>query len=141
RDRFAAEAELAARIQSYELAYRMQAAAPEAIDLDAEPESIKRLYGIGDPRCDHVARQCLTARRLVERGVRFVQIYSGGMDNQLSWDGHSDIAKNHGGFAAETDQPIAGLLQDLESRGLLESTLVIWAGEFGRLPIVQKGSG
>src|SRR5436190_1079026 len=80
-----------------------------------------------------------SVRRMVERGVRFVQIYSGGMDNELSWDGHADIKKNHSGFAAETDQPIAGLLADLESRGLLDSTLVIWGGEFGRLPIVQKG--
>jgi len=139
RDRFAAEAELAARIQSYELAYRMQAAAPEAIDLDAEPESIKRLYGIGDPRCDHVARQCLTARRLVERGVRFVQIYSGGMENQLSWDGHADIKGNHEQFAGETDRPVAGLLADLDQRGLLDETLVIWGGEFGRLPVAQTG--
>jgi hypothetical protein len=139
RERFADEAELSARIQSYELAYRMQAAAPEAIDLDAEPDSIKRLYGIGDPRCDHVARQCLTARRLVERGVRFVQIYSGGMDNQLSWDGHADIKGNHEQFAGETDQPVAGLLEDLDQRGLLDETLVIWGGEFGRLPVAQTG--
>ena len=97
-------------------------------------ESIKRLYGIGDPRCDHFARQCLTARRLVERGVRFVQIYSGGMDNQLSWDGHVDIKGNHEQFAGETDQPVAGLLADLDQRGLLDETLVIWGGEFGRLP-------
>ncbi len=136
---FAAEAELAARIHSYELAYRMQSAAPEAIDIDAEPESVKRLYGIGDPSCDHFARQCLTARRLAERGVRFIQIYSGGMDNQLSWDGHSDIKGNHAGFAAETDRPVAGLLEDLSSRGLLDETLVIWGGEFGRLPIAQTG--
>jgi hypothetical protein len=135
----AAEADLAARIHSYELAYRMQSAAPEAIDLDAEPESVKRLYGIGDPRCDHFARQCLTARRLAERGVRFIQIYSGGMDNQLSWDGHIDIKGNHEGFAAETDRPVAGLLEDLSQRGLLDETLVIWGGEFGRLPIAQTG--
>ncbi len=134
-----AEAELAARIQSYELAYRMQSAAPEAIDIDAEPEPVKRLYGVGDPRCDHFARQCLTARRLAERGVRFIQIYSGGMDNQLSWDGHNDIKGNHAGFAAETDRPVAGLLEDLSQRGLLEETLVIWGGEFGRLPIAQTG--
>jgi hypothetical protein len=139
RERFAAEAELAARIQSYELAYRMQSAAPEAIDLDAEPESIQRLYGIGDPRCDHVARQCLTARRLVERGVRFIQIYSGGMENQLSWDGHVDIKGNHEQFAGETDRPVAGLLADLDQRGLLDETLVIWGGEFGRLPVAQTG--
>jgi hypothetical protein len=136
---FAAEAELAARIQSYELAYRMQSAAPEAIDLEAEPASIRKLYGIGDPRCDHFARQCLTARRLVERGVRFVQIYSGGMENQRSWDGHADIKGNHEQFAGETDQPVAGLLEDLAQRGLLDETLVIWGGEFGRLPVAQKG--
>ncbi|MHB1559015.1 MAG: DUF1501 domain-containing protein, partial [Isosphaeraceae bacterium] len=134
-----AEAELAARIHSYELAYRMQSAAPEAIDIDAEPEAVNRLYGVGDPRCDHFARQCLTARRLAERGVRFIQIYSGGMDNQLSWDGHSDIKGNHAGFAAETDRPVAGLLEDLSQRGLLDDTLVIWGGEFGRLPIAQTG--
>ncbi len=138
-EHYAGEAELDARIQSYELAYRMQSAAPEAIDIDAEPDSVKRLYGIGDPGCDHFARQCLTARRLAERGVRFIQIYSGGMDNQLSWDGHNDIKGNHEGFAAETDRPVAGLLEDLSGRGLLDETLVIWGGEFGRLPIAQTG--
>jgi hypothetical protein len=138
-EHFAAESELAARIQSYELAYRMQSAAPEAIELDAEPQHIQRLYGIGDPRCDHFARQCLTARRLVERGVRFVQIYSGGMENERSWDGHVDIKGNHEQFAGETDQPVAGLLEDLSQRGLLDDTLVIWGGEFGRLPIAQTG--
>jgi Protein of unknown function (DUF1501) len=131
--------DLAARIESFELAYRMQMAAPEAIDLSQETEATQKLYGLDNQKCTHFARQCLSARRLVERGVRFVQIYSGGMDNELSWDGHQDIKKNHSGFAAETDQPIAGLLADLESRGLLESTLVVWGGEFGRLPIVQKG--
>ncbi len=105
----------------------------------AEPRSIQRLYGIGDPRCDHFARQCLTARRLVERGVRFVQIYSGGMENERSWDGHVDIKGNHEQFAGETDQPVAGLLEDLEQRGLLDETLVIWGGEFGRLPVAQTG--
>ena len=91
------------------------------------------------PKCKHFARQCLVARRLVERGVRFVQIYSGGEENQRSWDGHIDIVGNHSGFAAETDQPIAALLADLARRGLLDSTLVIWGGEFGRLPLAQKG--
>jgi hypothetical protein len=138
-ERYASEAELAARIHSYELAYRMQAAAPEAIDIEAEPESVKRLYGLGNPTCDHFARQCLTARRLAERGVRFIQIYSGGMENQLSWDGHIDIKGNHEGFAAESDQPVAGLLEDLSQRGLLDETLIIWGGEFGRLPIAQTG--
>ena len=135
----AAEGELAARIESFELAYRMQAAAPEAFAIDREPESVRTLYGLDQPHCRHVAAQCLTARRLVERGVRFVQIYSGGMDNQRSWDGHEDIVGNHRGFARETDQPIAGLLADLEQRGLLDETLVVWGGEFGRLPVSQKG--
>ncbi len=137
--RLAAESELTARIESFELAYRMQSAAPEAIDIDREPAHIKKLYGLDDPRCDHVARQCLVARRLVERGVRFVQIYSGGMENERSWDGHIDIKGNHEQFAGETEKPVAGLLTDLEQRGLLEETLVIWGGEFGRLPIAQKG--
>ncbi|MBM3901824.1 MAG: DUF1501 domain-containing protein [Verrucomicrobia bacterium] len=130
---------LAARLESFELAYRMQMAAPEALDWQREPGSIRRLYGTDDKPCDQFARQCLTARRLVERGVRFVQIYSGGMDNERSWDGHENIVRNHSGFAAETDRPIAALLTDLEQRGLLDETLVIWGGEFGRLPIVQKG--
>ena len=132
------DAELSARVESFELAYRMQMAAPEALDVDAEPEHVKRLYGLDRPKATHFARQCLTARRLVERGVRFVQIYSGGMENQLSWDGHMDSAGNHGGFAQETDVPVAGLLADLEQRGLLDETLVIWGGEFGRLPLAQK---
>lgn len=133
----AVEAELEARIQSFELAYRMQAAAPEAIELQSEPAYIQHLYGIGQDHCDHFARQCLTARRLVERGVRFVQIYSGGMENERSWDGHVDIQSNHSQFARETDQPVAALLADLDQRGLLDQTLVIWCGEFGRLPIAQ----
>jgi hypothetical protein len=135
-----AETELAARIESFELAYRMQTAAPEALSVDAEPENVKELYGLNDKLCAHVARQCLTARRLVERGVRFVQIYSGGMENERSWDGHKDIEGNHRQFAGETDRPIAALLTDLKQRGLLDSTLVICAGEFGRLPISQKGA-
>ena len=134
-----ADQALAARLESFELAYRMQMAAPEALDWQREPASIRRLYGTDDKPCDQFARQCLTARRLVERGVRFVQIYSGGMDNERSWDGHENIVRNHSGFAAETDRPIAALLTDLEQRGLLDETLVIWGGEFGRLPIVQKG--
>ena len=138
-EHYQAERELAARIESFELAYRMQSAAPEAIDLESEPDHIQKLYGLDDPKCDHVARQCLTARRMVERGVRFVQIYSGGMDNQLSWDGHVDIKGNHQQFAGETDKPVAGLLADLAQRGLLDETLVIWGGEFGRLPIAQTG--
>lgn len=134
-----ADPELAARIESYELAFRMQSAAPEAMDINSEPQHLKDLYGVDDDRCDHVARQCLMARRLVERGVRFVQIYSGGMENQRSWDGHKDIKGNHTQFAGETDQPVAALLTDLQQRGLLDDTLVIWGGEFGRLPLAQTG--
>ena len=133
------EAELSARIESFELAYRMQMAAPEALDVNRESKPTRELYGLDDPKCGHFAKQCLMARRLVERGVRFVQIYSGGMENERSWDGHANIADNHRGFAKETDRPIAGLLADLKGRGLLDQTLVICNGEFGRLPIVQKG--
>ncbi|MBL8815088.1 MAG: DUF1501 domain-containing protein [Planctomyces sp.] len=135
----AADSELAARIESFELAYRMQSAAPEALNLANEPKHIQDLYGIGDEQCDHFARQCLTARRLLERGVRFIQIYSGGMENQRSWDGHNDIEGNHRQFAGETDKPVAGLLSDMAASGLLNDTLVIWCGEFGRLPIAQTG--
>ncbi len=135
-----AAGELAARIDSFELAYRMQTAAPEAFDLSREPAHIRQLYGLDQPHCSHIAAQCLTARRLIERGVRCLQIYSGGMDNQLSWDCHNDLVGNHGGFARETDQPFAALLADLEQRGLLDQTLVVCAGEFGRLPVSQKGN-
>ena len=138
-ERNPAENELAARIESFELAYRMQLAAPEAMNLEAEPKHLRRMYGLDNKKCAHFAKQCLIARRLVERGVRWIQIYSGGMENQLSWDGHKDIRGNHSGFAAETDQPIAALLADLAQRGLLDETLVIWGGEFGRLPVAQKG--
>ena len=135
----AADRELEARVKSFELAYRMQSAAPDAMDIGQESKATHELYGVGRKECDHFARQCLTARRLVEKGVRFVQIYSGGMDNQLSWDGHVDIKGNHQGFADETDRPVAALLTDLKAKGLLDSTLVVWAGEFGRLPNSQPG--
>ncbi len=134
-----AEADWSARIESFELAYRMQMAAPEALDITRETQSTLRMYGADNPRCSHFAKQCLMARRLVERGVRFVQIYSGGMENERSWDGHQNLYANHTQFAGETDQPIAALLTDLAARGLLDETLVIWGGEFGRLPLVQKG--
>ncbi|MDG2122509.1 MAG: DUF1501 domain-containing protein [Verrucomicrobiales bacterium] len=132
--------QLEARIRSFELAYRMQQEAPQCFDVDAEPDHVKKLYGLDQKHCTHFANQCLTARRMVERGVRFVQIYSGGMANQRSWDGHNDIAGNHSGFARETDQPIAGLIQDLENRGLLDETLVVWGGEFGRGAVSQKSA-
>jgi hypothetical protein len=134
------DASLQARIESFELAYRMQMSAPEALDLASESKETHDLYGLDDPTCGHFAKQCLIARRLVERGVRFIQIYSGGEENQKSWDGHNDIQGNHSGFAAETDRPIAALLEDLSRRGLLDETLVVWGGEFGRLPIAQKSA-
>jgi hypothetical protein len=133
-----AEAELTARIETFELAYRMQMAAPEALDVSRETRTVQDRYGLHDPRCAHFARQCLMARRLVERGVRFVQIYSGGMENERSWDGHTDIEANHRQFAGETDRPISALLHDLKQRGLFDSTLIIWGGEFGRLPVAQR---
>ena len=140
REQSSPEPELDARIESFELAYRMQSAAPEALDVDSEPEHIKQLYGFNDRRSQPFARQCVMARRLAERGVRFVQIYSGGTENQRSWDGHNDILGNHTQFAGETDQPVAGLLADLQQRGMLDDTLVIWCGEFGRLPVAQKAA-
>jgi hypothetical protein len=141
KQRHPGESELDARIRSFELAYRMQSEAPKCFELDSEPEHIKQLYGTDDPKCGHFARQCLLARRMVERGVRFVQIYSGGTSNEQSWDGHTDIRSNHAEFAGETDRPIAGLLADLEQRGLLKETLVVWGGEFGRLPVSQLTQG
>ena len=117
---------LAARIASYELAYRMQATAPEATDLAKEPEHIKELYGLNDKRTEVFGRQCLMARRLVERGVRFIQLYSGGNHIDSTWDAHNDLATNHGLHAGETDKPIAGLIKDLKQRGLLDSTLIVW---------------
>jgi uncharacterized protein (DUF1501 family) len=118
----------------------MQTAAPEAFAIQEEPEHVKTAYGIGTKHCGHFGAQCLMARRMVERGVRFVQIYSGGMENQQSWDCHSDLVGNHRGFALEADQPVAALLADLEQRGMLKDTLVVWAGEFGRTPVAQKAA-
>ena len=135
--------ELSARIESYELAYRMQGCAPEAVDLSAESEPTKKVYGLDDPITEPFGRQCLMARRLVERGVRFVQLYHGGLGNQNTdtWDAHEDIVSNHTKHAREVDIPISGLLTDLRARGLLDSTLVVWQGEFGRMPISQRGVG
>ncbi len=132
---------LSARIASYELAYKMQATAPEAVDLTQETEKTKELYGLNEKRSEYFGRQCLLARRLVERGVRFVQIYSGGNHNDANWDAHGDLVKNHEMHAGETDRPIAGLLKDLKQRGLLDSTLIIWGGEFGRQPTAEYPSG
>ncbi len=135
--------ELAARIASYELAYRMQGCAPEAVDVSQETEDTKRLYGMDDPVTEPFGRQCLLARRLVERGVRFVQLYSGALRQQNidTWDAHSNLIENHTLHAAEVDRPIAGLLKDLKRTGLLDDTLVVWHSEFGRMPISQRGLG
>jgi Protein of unknown function (DUF1501) len=135
------DTELSARIASYELAFRMQAHAPEAVDLAKEPEPVKRLYGLDQPRTEPFGRRCLMARRLVERGVRFVQVYSGGGHNDQNWDAHGDVMKNHELHCGETDQPIAALLTDLKQRGLLDSTLVVWMSEFGRTPTGQNNKG
>lgn len=135
------DTELAARISSYELAFRMQSHAPEAVDVSKESEAIKRLYGLDDKRTAEFGTRLLLARRLVERGVRFVQIYSGGGPVSIQWDAHTDLVANHEKMCGLTDKPIAGLLKDLKSRGLLDSTLVIWGSEFGRLPMSQSGNG
>jgi hypothetical protein len=132
------DAELSARIQSYELAFRMQSAAPEAVDLSSESEETRTLYGLDDRQSADFGTRCLLARRLVERGVRFVQLYSGDV---TGWDAHDDVEKNHAAMAARTDKPVAGLLTDLKRRGLFDSTLVIWGGEFGRMPMSESGKG
>jgi hypothetical protein len=132
---------LAARISSYELAFRMQASAPEAVNVDAEPLEVKEMYGMNDKKTENFARRCILARRLVERGVRFVQVYSGGNHNDANWDAHGDLVKNHTHHAGATDKPVAALLKDLKRSGLLESTLVIWGGEFGRQPTAEYAEG
>lgn len=133
--------DLAARIASYELAFRMQSHAPEAVDLSKESEKTKNNYGLNDKKTSDFGTRCLLARRLVERGVRFVQLYSGGGPLVTQWDAHDDINSNHEKMCGHVDQPIAALLKDLKARGLLDSTLVVWASEFGRLPNTQGGRG
>src|SRR5436190_755055 len=141
--------ELQARIASYELAFQLQTTAPEALDLSKESETTKEMYGLNASKPEHplalgpapFGRQCLMARRLVERGVRFVQIYHGGGHQQQNWDAHNGVEENLKIHCPEIDKPIAALLQDLQERGLLDETLVVWGGEFGRQPVVQGGSG
>jgi Protein of unknown function (DUF1501) len=137
-ERHTENSELEARIRSYELAHRMQAEAPEAVDLSRETAETQKLYGMDQKETASFGRNCLLARRLVERGVRFVQLYHGAGSK---WDSHSKIESNHANLCLASDQPVAGLLKDLKSRGLLESTLVIWGGEFGRTPMSEKGDG
>ncbi len=130
--------ELEARIRSYEMASRMQTTAPDAIDLDQEPQHIKEMYGMDEKETEVYGRQCLLARRLVERGVRFIQLYSGAGSK---WDSHSNIEDNHSRLCRGVDKPIAALIADLKQRGLLDETLVMWGGEFGRTPMSEKGTG
>src|SRR6266496_3020807 len=132
------DTQLAARLNSYELAYRMQAAAPEAVDLSGESELTTKLYGLDEPPTRRFGALCLLARRLVERGVRFVQLYCG---SNSGWDAHVDVEENHSKHCQASDKPIAGLLADLKARGMLEDTLVVWGGEFGRTPFNEKGKG
>lgn len=142
--------ELQARIASYEMAFQLQSTAPEALDLSQEDAATRELYGLNDPKPAHplalgpapFGRQCLIARRLVERGVRFIQIYHGGGHQQQNWDAHLGVEENLKIHCPEVDRPIAALLTDLERRGLLDETLIVWGGEFGRQPVVQgKGDG
>jgi hypothetical protein len=132
---------LAARVASYELAFRMQSHATEACDVNQETAATHRLYGINDPRTADFGRRCLLARRLVERGVRFIQIYAGGAHNDDNWDAHGDLVRNHSYHAGRTDKPIAGLIKDLGQRGLLDETLIVWGGEFGRQPTAEYAAG
>jgi len=141
RERLAAEdtqSELAARISAYELAYRMQAHAPQVLDITQETQPTLRMYGIDNKTTAEFGMRCLFARRLVESGVRFVQLYCGGTNG---WDAHGDIETNHTEHCAQSDLPVAGLLQDLKARGLLDSTLVVWGGEFGRMPMSEGSDG
>ena len=132
------DTELAARIAAYELAFRMQAHAPEVVDLSKETDETKRLYGVDRPVTAEFGTRCLLARRMVERGVRFVQVYSGDTNG---WDGHSDLEGNHSRLALASDKPVAALLTDLKRRGLLADTLVMWGGEFGRTPMSEGTNG
>jgi hypothetical protein len=133
--------ELSARLRTYDLAFRMQTEAPAVFDLSRERQETLDLYGVGREPTDDYGRRCLLARRLVEQGVRFICVVSGGGPADRQWDAHSDIEDNHRRMAAQVDQPIAGLLQDLKRRGLLSSTLVLWGGEFGRSPEAENGRG
>ncbi len=135
------DTELSARMASYELAFRMQRHAPEAVDLAKESAATKKLYGLDEKRTADFGTRLLLARRLVERGVRFVQVYSGGGPLVTQWDAHDDVNANHEKMCGHVDKPIAALLKDLKARGLLQDTLVVWASEFGRTPMSQGGKG
>ena len=137
----AGDEEFEARINAYDLAFKMQTEAPAVFDISQESEKTREAYGIGKDITDDYGRRCLLARRLVEKGVRFVTVVSGGGPGNMQWDAHEDIEENHLRMAAQTDQTVAALLKDLKQRGLLDSTLVVWGGEFGRSPEAQGGKG
>jgi uncharacterized protein (DUF1501 family) len=132
---------LRARIKSYRLAYRMQMAVPEVMQFDSETKSTQSGYGLDNKTTRTFGQQCLAARRMVERGVRFVQIFHGSNGGAGRWDGHSNLQTGHGKLCQETDQPIAALIKDLKTRGLLDQTLVVWGTEFGRTPGAQNSNG
>ncbi len=136
-----ADEEFHARMNAYDLAFKMQSEAPEILDLSRESQETLDLYGVGREPTHDYGRRCLLARKLVEQGVRFTCVVSGGGPGNMQWDAHSDIEENHLRKAAETDQPVAALLTDLKRRGLLDSTLVLWGGEFGRSPEAESGKG
>ncbi len=137
------DSDLAARIESYELAFKMQTSVPELADLSVETDATRKLYGLDNSETRNFGEQCLRARRMVERGVRFVQIYSGGRKGGagVGWDGHNEIDRNHEQMARSVDLPIAGLLTDLKQRGMLDRTLVVWGGDFGRTPFTDGAEG
>jgi hypothetical protein len=135
------DAEFAARMAAYETAFKMQTEAPKVFDLNTESKETLDMYGVGDPMTDDYGRRCLMARRMVENGVRFVCVVSGGGGPEAEWDAHTDIEENHLKMASWTDKPVAALIKDLKRRGLLDSTIVLWGGEFGRSPESEKGKG
>jgi uncharacterized protein (DUF1501 family) len=135
------DAEFAARMSAYDTAFKMQTEAPKVFDLNTESKETLDMYGVGDPVTDDYGRRCLMARRMVENGVRFVCVVAGGGAADTEWDAHTDIEGNHIKMAGLTDKPVAALIKDLKRRGLLDSTIVLWGGEFGRSPESEKGKG
>jgi hypothetical protein len=135
------DADFAARMSAYDTAFKMQTEAPEIFNLSTEPQEVLDLYGVGKAATDDYGRRCLLARRLVERGVRFICVVAGGGGGETEWDAHSDIERNHLRMASLTDQPVAALIKDLKRRGLLDSTVVLWGGEFGRSPESERSKG
>lgn len=136
-----ADEEFEARIASYDLAFKMQTEAPDVFDISKESPATLELYGVGGEKTDDYGRRCLLARRMVEKGVRFVCVVSGGGRGETQWDAHADIEENHARMAVQTDKPVAGLIRDLKRKGMLDSTLVLWGGEFGRSPEAEGGKG